>query len=102
MANGKTAATVTATVRIPVALKKDADKMIKSGHYKNMSDLLISGLRLEIRESNKDAVTQSREAKRDIWEHYMKLAKGDLELATKLELADIKKGEAEEPWFYVL
>ena len=89
------------TVRVPVKLKEEAEKLVKQGYFKNLSDILVTGLRDQIQTYKPSkAVLESREAKKAVWDYYLKKAKGDTKLAVELHFKDIKKGEAEEPEFF--
>lgn len=85
----------TITVRVPAQLRKSIMRLVDAGFYKNFSDAVLAGLRREVNELD-TAVVQSREAKKAVWDEYLKKAGGDREKASKLMFEDGKKWEAEE------
>lgn len=93
--------TVTATVRLPKKLKQEADKLVKKGYFKNLSDAMIAGLRHETEiHRTEDTVREIKEIRKKMWDEYLKKANGDPEKASKIMFREIKKEEAKEPWFY--
>lgn len=92
-----------ATVRVPSKLKQDAEEIIKEGYFKNFSDILVAGLRQQVQTYKpSNAVLEGRAARKAVWDYYLKKAKGNAELASKLEFADGKKIEEAEPEFFKL
>lgn len=91
---------VVVTVRLPRKLKEDIDLVVREGDFKNVSDLLLSGARKEV-ETYKPthATLLVRKARKEIWEGYLKKAKGNSKKAADLYFADLKKLEEEDPDF---
>ena len=93
---------VTTSVRMPIILKKEAVKLINKGYYKNLSELMITALRDEIKECKgltRD-VHHIRKIKQQVWNDYLEKAKGNPKKAAKLMYEEDLKSYEEEPKFW--
>ena len=83
--------TVVTTVRLPAQVKKEAEQLVKKGFFKNFSDVVLAGLRLEIYGH------QIRDAREKVWRDYLSQAGGDSEKAAKLYLKEAKEYQKKHP-----
>lgn len=85
---------VTTSVRIPIKIKEEADKLVEEGYFKNMSELVVNGIRNEIKEySPSKAVRDIREFRDKTWQDFIKKAGGDKGKAADMCFDEIKKFE---------
>lgn len=85
----------TVTVRIPVKLREEADALVQKGYYKNLSDLILSCLRIEVHKKV-DAVKMIRDLRDKETKKYIKKAGGDPKKGFDLFFNDLMKFQEEE------
>ena len=80
------------TVRVPIKLKEQAEDLIKQGYFKNLSDLLVTGLRDQIQTYSPNfTALVVRKIRKDWEEELMAKAKGN-----KKKAFDLFRKEIEE------
>lgn len=92
---------ISATVRIPSAVKQEALQLVECGYYKNLSDFVISAMRDELKEHKvSSSVRDVRLARKKIWAEYLKKAGGDVDKALDIMHEEGEKEYAKDPAFW--
>jgi len=97
--------TIQTNVRLPARLKKEAEKLVRKGYYKSVSELIVSSLRNEIMNFKKTAkalkdIEEVRKAREEVLTDFMRKAGGDTNKALKLMQEEAEKIYKKEPEFW--
>lgn len=92
-------------VRMPIKLKKEAEKMVKKGYYNSISELVVASVRNEvnkIKELNKATkeIELIRMARKQVWSEFLKKAHGNPKKASELMSKEAEKIYSKEPNFW--
>ena len=81
-------------VRVPAKLRSEAERLVKEGYFRSLSEVIVSGLRREIIEHGPSKATLLlRKQDKKMWAEYMKKAGGDNDKAIDLYLEDLREIE---------
>lgn len=79
-------------VRVPAGLKSEAERLVKAGYFRSLSEVIVSGLRREVIECGPSKATLLlRKQNERMWAEYMRKANGDYDRAVGLYLGDLDR-----------
>lgn len=82
------------TVRTPEKLKKEAEDLVEQGYFKNVSEIMVTGMRKTVQEYSKSrAVNEVRKFRDEQTKKALKQAGGDKKKAAEIIFNQIKNSQ---------
>ena len=83
----------TVSVRAPIGLVKEVDRLVGEGIYKNRTDMIVHSMRKNVEEHRQEhpETLKLRKAKEGIMQDYIRKAKGDRNKAIDMLFDDVEK-----------